>query len=338
MILQPVLSWWILALSFLPLVVCGGWGLWQQRRRPHQRRRWLRRLLMVLLLVIISLRPAIPATSRAAGSALLDVYFLIDTTLSISAEDYQDNKPRLEGVRQDVAAIAAQLAGARYSVISFDNQARQLLPLTHDTTTLTTTVQTIAIQEPLYATGSSIDSGLELLKQELERSKAAAPERGRIVFYMGDGEQTADRAPAAFTPIKPLIKGGAVLGYGSTNGGKMPDRSTSLIGSKNQPYILDYGSSDWPTPAALSRIDETALRTIANDAGLNYLHRTQPTDGRDIIADIQVNRIIAASRDTETYHDLYWILTPALLLLLSLEARLLWRHAGRSPARTGGAS
>ncbi len=87
--------------------------------------------------------------SRLAGgqaqtaTADLDVYFVVDTSTSMAAEDYNGTGTRLSGVKQDVMAIAKELAGAKFSLLTFDNKATVRMPLTRDATALQTAMTTL---------------------------------------------------------------------------------------------------------------------------------------------------------------------------------------------------
>ena len=70
-----------------------------------------------------------------------------------------------------------------------------------------------------------------------QQADARTPERGRVVFYLGDGEQTAADPPTPFDIDKRLINGGAVLGYGTTEGGRM--KATRSRFDTTRDYIKD---------------------------------------------------------------------------------------------------
>lgn len=328
-----MLPWWLIALLGGGLAAACLLASRAQKRTGRPHRPWLRRLVIVGLLIIISLRPSLPGGLNASGKGLLDVYIVMDTTISSLAEDYQGQRPRIEGMRQDIKAIATSLAGARFSLVTFDNTATQVLPLTHDASTLAAAVDTVAVQTNYYATGSSIDTAVPLLKRELSRAAQSAPERGRIIIYLGDGEQTADKAPGSFADLKSLIKGGAVLGYGSSSGGRMRDVSVDT-GNGDALYLKDNSAKTDPAPDALSKIDEDNLRRIASQTGTAYFHRTQPDNASAITSGIDIGAIIGSSRDVASYDDLYWLLMPLLLLLVAYD---LWttRVARRALVTTG---
>jgi Ca-activated chloride channel family protein len=265
--LLPVIPWPVL----LALLVGGLAAVWwnpTSRTVPGESRATHWRLTAaVLLLGGAALRPAVPGEQVDTTAANLNVYFVVDTTSSIIAEDYGDERPRLEGVASDIAAIAENLPGARYSIITFDQDARVRLPLTTDTTALDAAVETLLPESYEVSRGTSVSQANDRLKTLLQQADARTPERGRVVFYLGDGEQTAPDAPAPFDIDKRLVNGGAVLGYGTTQGGRMKVTRSRFDTSRT--YIKDPATGE----DARSVISEATLRTIGDQLGLRYVHR-----------------------------------------------------------------
>ncbi|MEJ1193141.1 VWA domain-containing protein [Pseudarthrobacter sp. CCNWLW207] len=143
MTLLPVLPAWVMLPLTAAVVLFLGWQVISVRRRnprrgPGSGRDGVLRGILVLLVVGAALRPGIPGGSAEAATADINVFFVVDTTSSIAAEDYGDSLPRLEGVRADISAIAERLAGARFSLITFDTNAAVRMPLTTDTSALDT--------------------------------------------------------------------------------------------------------------------------------------------------------------------------------------------------------
>ena len=182
MTLQPVLPAWIILPLIAAVVVFLGWQLvraWRQqpRRRPAYRRDWLLRGLLALLVVGAALRPGIPGGSAQAATADMNVFVVVDTTSSIAAEDYGDSRPRLEGARADIMAIAEQLAGARFSLITFDTNTAVRMPLTTDTSALDTLVTVLEPQVAAYSKGSSVTVAAKVLDERLRAARESHPKR-----------------------------------------------------------------------------------------------------------------------------------------------------------------
>jgi Ca-activated chloride channel family protein len=202
MTLHPVLPGWImLPLSAAVVLLLGLLVIAAARRRgpgvgSGAVRDWLLRAVLVLLVLAAAFRPGIPGGNAEAATADLNVFFVVDTTSSIAAEDYGNSLPRLEGVRADIRAISERLAGARFSLMTFDTNAAVRMPLTTDTSALDTLVEILEPQVAAYSKGSSVTVAAKLLDERLRAARDSTPDRPRIVFYLGDGEQTSGKAPA----------------------------------------------------------------------------------------------------------------------------------------------
>jgi uncharacterized protein YegL len=139
-------------------------------------------------------------------SRRLPVYIVIDTSGSMMGEAIEATKTGLEtllsALRQDPHALET----AYLSVITFDTEARQDVPLT----------EVASFRAPaLRAQGTtSLGAALTLLSQAIERevTKGTAEQRGDwkpLVFLMTDGAPTDDwetgRKALAKTPISTLV-------------------------------------------------------------------------------------------------------------------------------------
>jgi Ca-activated chloride channel family protein len=279
---------------------------------------WALRIVMVVLLLIVALRPTIPADSQGpTASGGLEVYFAVDTTSSMAAEDYDGTQTRLDGVKSDIAAIAESLIGAQFSLVTFDAATVQRVPLTTDASALESAASVMTQEVTVYSRGSSIDQPIDLLTTLLEDSANANPKNTRVLFYLGDGEQTSGTDPESFADIAPLIAGGGVLGYGTSDGGRMREFDGFADEYSQLNYIQDTTQS--PPVDALSRIDETALGTIASQLGVAYNHRTAPGDVSAIVQGIDVGALTVEPGDPGGPVELYWVFAIGLGLLVLWE-------------------
>ncbi|HET7799524.1 MAG TPA: VWA domain-containing protein [Humibacillus xanthopallidus] len=300
----PVGPWPVLLVLVVAALVAVWWNPASSSVPGESRATHWRLTLMVVLLGIASLRPAVPGDEVNASAANLNVYFVVDTTSSIIAEDYGNERPRIAGVRADIAAITEALPGARYSVITFDQATRVRLPLTTDSNALEAALETLLPEASEYSRGSSITAADERLGRMLQQSEERTPDRGRLVFYLGDGEQTASEPPAPFTIDKRLVGGGAVLGYGTTQGGRM--KATRARFDTTTSYIIDPATGE----DARSVIDEGNLRDIGEQLGLPYVHRDSGDPIDPVVAGIDLDRF-GTSDEVEqqrvrSRQELYW--------------------------------
>jgi Ca-activated chloride channel family protein len=318
----------------LPLVAAVvlfiGWVVIRNARRgplggSASGRDWLFRGGLVLLIMGAALRPGIPGGNAEAAMADLNVFFVVDTTSSIAAEDYGDSQPRLEGVRADIRAIAEGLPGARFSLITFDTNAAVRMPLTTDTSALDTLVAVLEPQVAAYSKGSSVTVAAKLLDERLRAARDSTPERPRLVFYLGDGEQTSGKAPAPMRLDEGLVNGGAVLGYGTAGGGRMKE-NTGPGRDDDAGYIPDRSGGTGRD--ALSVIDEGQLRQIADDLGIPYVHRAAGDTAASMLQKANPGTLARGQGDggLAGRTELYWILAAGAFLLALRETVLVLRQ------------
>jgi Ca-activated chloride channel family protein len=366
MTFNPVLPWWLMAA--LAAVLALGVGTALVRARPARARPggarpavarsdkaefhgWLYRGGLVLLLLLAAARPGIPGGTVPAAASELDVFFVVDTSSSIVAEDYSAaGKPgagkqhagklgagehsRLDGVRQDIRTIAKELAGARYSLITFDSGSVVRMPLTADTSALDTVVSVLGPQITSYSQGSSVTAAGPVLAERLAAARDRHPERPRLVFYFGDGEQTSATAPRALGVDSSLVSGGALLGYGTAEGGKMKINS----GDPARPaadYIAEPGGGG---EAAVSRIDEQKLQEIARGLAVPYVHRAAGDAAAPMLQKAWPGTLERTGDSLEGRTELYWLPALAAFLLALRETLLVFRQLQelrpvRSPSR-----
>jgi Ca-activated chloride channel family protein len=334
MILNPVQPVGLFIVLAIVLIAFATWRLIASQK-AGLRLAWALRILMVILLLIVALRPTIPATGtgpQALGE--LEVWFAVDTTSSMAAQDYGDDvldpddpnsldpaaveaSTRLAGAKSDIAAIAHALPGASYSLVTFDAAATRRVPLTTDASALTSASSVLTQEVTIYSHGSSIDEPVETLVTLLKAAAASKPANSRVLFYLGDGEQTTATPPGSFDKLAPLIDGGGVLGYGTGTGGRMLSFDGYSDDFATPDYIQDYSQS--PPVDAVSKIDETALGLVAEQLGVPYFHRTGPADIESVLDGISVGELTVEPGTPGGPVELYWIVAIALGLLALTE-------------------
>ncbi len=307
MTFQPIWPWWVMVPVILAVVVVLAWTAVRSRPGRAGLRGALLPAGLVVLLLLAALRPGVPGGSVRAAATDVNVFFVVDTTSSIAAEDYGNGSPRLDGVRKDIMAIAGELAGARFSVITFDAQAVVRMPLTTDASALDTLTSVLEPQVTVYSTGSSVTAARTLLNERLKAARDSHPERARIVYYLGDGEQTSGKAPEPMRMDASLVNGGAVLGYGTAQGGRMKEKA-NYSSAAGTDYIQDRSGGS--AGDAVSRIDEDMLRGIAAQLSVPYVHRAAGDAVAPMMQAARPGALKETSESLEGRVELYW--APAL--------------------------
>jgi Ca-activated chloride channel family protein len=307
--LEHLIPLWATLLIFVPLLAL---AVVMLVRRPRQRWAWLRRVLMVVLLAVIALRPATWTETEQTQRMNANVFFVVDRTGSMNAEDYADGQPRLDGVKDDMEEMISMTEGSRYSIISFDSTAASQLPLTTDAGAAQAWIDTLTTEPTAYSKGSNVDRPLPTLVKALSDARTDDPDSQVLVYFLSDGENTDDRDSEPFDQVKGLTDGGGVLGYGTAEGGPM---KASGVGTDGE-YITDSSGS-----RGISRIDEDQLDTIADQMGVPYLHRTEPDEPIEGTMDgISLKPVpIESRRDVATFRDWYWVAAIPLAALFIWE-------------------
>lgn len=339
MSLHPLLPVAVLVVVVLPLLVVTAVLAVRGLRAGSSTGRaqgaaWTVRFFLVLVVGVMGLGPSVPRTSTDSAAAAVDVFFVVDRTGSMAAEDYDGQSKRLDGAKADILSVVDEIPGARYSIISFDSQATRQLPLTTDTRAVRSWTEITDRELTYRSRGSLIDRPLDELTRALQGSVEQRPANVRLVFFLSDGENTAQGTRASYADLAPLVDGGAVFGYGTEEGGQMRSLDFSGDGDIEEgDYIVDYSSGS----PGVSTLDPAELQAVADELGVTYLHRTAPGPTTEVTGGIDPDIIATDGRRAVTsYQPLLWPFAVALTLLLGLEVWGAGRRIGRKVGLTHG--
>lgn len=317
MILNPILPAWLLIIIFGGLI---GAVVWKQKGVL----RWVQ-IGSLVALMVIGLRPMYRNERADTYRSNVDVFFVVDNTLSMLAEDYDGTKRRMDGVISDIEQITKVFSGANTALISFANYSSVNLPPTSDTNALMTAVKTLRQTGAYEARGSTIT----MFKDDLQRLLKSSSDKERhqqIVIVFSDGENTSDSKLDNLEELKKYIDGGLVLGYGTSAGAGM---KVDRFGSGQLEYLEDTSMLEGNGfRRAISKIDEDNLKKIAGELGLKYIH----APSKEIVSELQ--KIDTASTQVKDeninymYNDLYYYFAPLVILGLVLNIYLI---KGRRP-------
>ncbi len=281
----------------------------------HNKSNLIRKGIIIFLLFIMNLRIMIPSEGTQIATNNLNVLFVVDNTISMLAEDYNGKNRRIDAIKEDCKYIINKLNGAKFSVITFCDKSQLVIPFVKDANMTIEAIETINVPNQYYARGSSLNAALEEMSSQLEVS-TQDEDRKTILFFISDGEITNEDKLKSFSSVKKYIDNGAVLGYGTTQGGPMKVKNYDDI----EEYIEDY-DSNYKTVNAISKLDENNLKKIASDMSIEYIgmERTANIDSK--LKEIQ-NKLVQNGFDStskNSYIDIYYIFAIPLLGLLIYE-------------------
>ena len=320
MIFQPVLNPVLLGIIFGGLTVTMAVFAFKNRKSSSLVWVWSRRILMLLLLGTMLLRPGVGETKDVdVYTSQYDIYFVVDTTASMVAEDWgSDKETRLTGVKQDISRLVDDYSGARFALMTFDSEALIRTPLTKDSTALMSSVKNLSPEITKNSRGSNVWKASSKLEETLASNSATAPDRARIVFMFTDGENTSsdDGKTYSYQQSAQYINGGAVYGYGTEAGGKMKIQNGYFINTKKDVYILDKSKN--PPMEALSKLDVKNLKKISEELGVTYVQR-------DADKPVQAPKIdneelaVSSTSGMRVVNDLTWFFGMLFFALATVE-------------------
>ncbi len=318
MIINPILPIWLMGILCIVFLCFKRKGTFN----------YIRQIFIVALLFVINLRIMVGDGETETVLAGADVLFVIDNTISMFAEDYDGSGRRMDAVKEHCDYIMEQLPGAYYSVVSFENGVQAMSPYTNDAVMTSQAIRTLSGQGTLYAVGSSMNDVMKALPKLLDNGR----DNYQVVFFISDGEITNGEKLKAVSEIQKHVDSGAVLGYGTKEGGPM--RAVSYIGSEDAPEYVTYYDDDFNEQKALSKIDEDNLQSIAGDLGVEYVHVTKTSDMDKCLSKvrqgIEAAPKVKSEESTEGYADTYYLFVIPLLLLLVFDFIYYKRRGGRA--------
>ena len=286
--LQPEALLWLLT---LPIWVLIGWYALARKRAALRRfaggREWLdrftsevnihRRFAVTLLwfLALIGViftyaRPQWGTQAEEVQQAGVDVVVLIDTSLSMAADDIAPT--RLEVANHGVRELLQSLGGDRVGLVTFSGLPSLACPLTVDHGAVRLFLDALepeVMQVPGTALADALRLGMEAFQVDEEERTS---DRGRAMVLFTDGE---DHEGGIEKVLPELKQRGIVVhsvGVGTTRGSPIPleglgDGQTGFKKDKDDRIVT-------------TRLEEAALQQLALETGGHYYLATPA--GREI--------------------------------------------------------
>ena len=284
----------------------------------------LNRILIIILMLIISQRPYLSPQEivdedtkdeeKESTETMTDIIFMIDNTVSMNANDSRE-KTRIKSVKEDIYYLVDNFPTSRYAIITFNNLAKVLYPFTEDGELIKDIVNRLHVTNPIYSTRTSIDLPADVIKKIINennvKNKNSKIEHKYLLFFMSDGD-AGKTSNIKYSGLSSLLSGGAVLGYGTTNGGKIDISEfaeiTAVIDSSG--FLIDSSTKK----AAISKLDESNLKNIANNLKLDYY---QMDDNYLTILDNIIQK--TNNSDNRIEIELYYYFSAFLLIIYFIE-------------------
>jgi hypothetical protein len=233
----------------------------------------------------------------------------------------------MAGIRGDVGALVDRYPHARFAVISFSSRASVDWPLSGDVWSIKAVVaglQSYTSEAPDSTYQVNAAAGSDVLRYKLQQAQFQFPHSKNLVFYLGEGASGSRAPQGSFDLGSAKVAGGAVLGYGTPGGGPIPRE----VVNGNLVFAVDAQSGG----ALTSAIDEPALKAVADQLGVPYLHREKGQSIGPVITGVNAapTADLAPGSPVPGPIGLYWVFSVAAGLLILVDIYLTIRAFARS--------
>jgi Ca-activated chloride channel family protein len=301
--LLPLLGWWVLrrarrrraSIQFSDLNLFAstpaGMALVGRRALP------VLRLTAMALLVVALARPRFGTVERDIIREGVDLFYCLDISGSMRAEDFQPN--RLGKAKELMAQFAAGRPMDRQGIVLFSGASFVLCPLTFDGKALQEFLASVTFDD-VGVQGTAIGMGLSRALKKMQESKA----KSKVIVVMTDGvNNTGEITPLQAAQVAKKL-GVRVYTIGIGSHGRARITVPTQFGPRSQ----------WIT----TEIDEELLKKIADETGGIYRRAATEKELEAVFREIdRLEKSEIELKEYRTYDERAALASwPALVLLL----------------------
>jgi len=261
-------------------------------------------IISLCFLIIAAANPQVGTKMEEVKQTGIDVFILLDVSLSMQAEDIKPN--RLERAKFQIANLIDKLKGDRIGLVIFAGEAYVQIPLTTDYSAANLFLSAVdlnSVPQPGTAIASAINLALKSFDKSVSTQKA-------IVLITDGEDHEGDINKAVSDAVSMGVKLYAI-GLGSPDGAPIPlfDSRGNQVGFKK----------DKSGNIVLTKLDEETLKQIASAGGGEYYRGSNYEDYLDKIYKelSQLDKTEFGVKKVTDYEDrFYYFLAPAILLLI----------------------
>lgn len=261
-------------------------------------------ILSIILLIFALSNPQIGSKIEEIKQVGIDVYILLDVSLSMKAEDIKPS--RLEKAKHEISKLIQELKGDRIGLIVFSGKAFIQFPLTTDYSAASLFLSAVSVKsvpQPGTAIGPAIQLALNSFKKDEETQKA--------IVIITDGEDHEGKLDNVIEEANNIGVRLYAIGLGSPQGVPIPIYNNA---GRQTGYKKDRNGN-----VVLTKLDETTLEEITSKANGQYYRGSNNEDELELIyndlASLEGSEY-GATKITEYEDRYYYFLIPAILILL----------------------
>ncbi len=255
-------------------------------------------------LLVAAADPQIGTKLETVKETGIDIYILLDVSLSMQAQDIQPS--RLDKAKLEISNLIQRLHGDRLGLIVFAGEPFVQFPLTTDYSAANlflNAASTSSVPEQGTAIAAAINLAVKSFDYKMNSEK--------VIVLFTDGEDHQGDIKGAIENAKQHNIKVFTIGLGSLEGVPIPvyNDQGQQTGFKKD----DKGN------IVLTKMDPTTLEEIASETGGKYFHAANGRDELGMIYDdlSKIKKTEFGEKRVTDYEDrFYYFLAPAILLLL----------------------
>ncbi|MEL7119351.1 MAG: VWA domain-containing protein [Bacteroidota bacterium] len=266
----------------------------------------------MLFLVMALANPQMGTSTRKVKRKSLDVFFALDISQSMMAEDLVPN--RMERAKRFARTLAEQLAGERMGLITFAGNAYLQVPITDDYAHLDLMLRS-ANPNNAGTQGTAIADAVDLAR----RSFSPENQSHKVLIIISDGE---DHEENAIQMVSEGVGEGLMVfsvGIGTGEGSFIP---VTVRGRK------DYKRDETGNPVR-SALNEDMLRSIAEAGDGAYFNLGNDADQIAVAIQSRINQLDKKEMEQRIYDEFnsyFQIFLLIALIFLVIEFVLNYRR------------
>ncbi len=263
-------------------------------------------LFAILFLLVAAANPQIGTKVENVKESGIDIYILLDVSLSMQAQDIQPS--RLEKAKFEISNLISKLRGDRIGLVVFAGEAFVQFPLTSDYSAANLFLSAADVNS-VPEQGTAIAAAMNLATKSFDYSSKT--ERVMVIFT--DGEDHQGDIQQAINNAKEHSIKVYTIGLGSPDGVPIP-----MYNSQGQQIGF---KKDQQGNVVLTKLDESVLKDIASQTGGQYFRAANNRDELDMIyKDLSTLRKTEFGEKKVTdYEDRFYYFLPSAIILLLLE-------------------
>ncbi|UZR94258.1 vWA domain-containing protein [Chondrinema litorale] len=258
------------------------------------------------LMIVALLGPSFGSARKEVKSQGKDIYFLVDLSRSMDADDIQPS--RLERTKFELKNLVEKFSSDRLGLIIFSSEAFLQCPLTFDRSALLLFIETLNTGL-LSNTGTEFSPAIEMAidKHKNAEENVSGQQQSKIIVLISDGEDFGTNASEIAEELKDEGIRLFTVGVGTQEGSKIP-----------QGYRFQRSDSG---TEVITKLKPESLQEIAEITGGSYFEiNDKVNEIPQLIREIEnIEGELRSTKEIDAAANRYFLFLLAAFVLLIID-------------------